>query len=60
MLNQDILRRVEHAGAVDRIRNYQAGTLNQLLEPSRLARLIEAEADARKANLHANRPLYRS
>jgi hypothetical protein len=44
MLNQDILRRVEHAGAVDRIRTYQAGTLNQLLEPSRLARLIEAEA----------------
>jgi hypothetical protein len=44
MLNQDILRRVEHAGTVERIRNYQAGTLNQLLEPSRLARLIEAEA----------------
>lgn len=44
MLNQEILRRVENAGAVERIRNYQAGTLNQLLEPSRLARLIEAEA----------------
>lgn len=44
MVNQELLRRVEHAGAVDRIRNYQAGTLNQLLEPSRLARLIEAEA----------------
>jgi hypothetical protein len=44
MLNQDVLHRVEHAGAVERIRNYQAGNLNQLLEPSRLARLIEAEA----------------
>jgi hypothetical protein len=44
MLDQEILKRIEHAGALDRIRNYQAGNLNQLLEPSRLARLLEAEA----------------
>jgi hypothetical protein len=44
LLDQDILRRIEHAGAVERIRSYQAATLNQLLDPSRLARLIEAEA----------------
>ena len=44
LLNRDILRRIEHAGAIERIRNYQAGVVNQLLDPSRLARLIEAEA----------------
>jgi hypothetical protein len=44
MLDQDILKRIEHAGALDRIRNYQSGNVNQLLEPSRLARLLEAEA----------------
>lgn len=44
MLDQEILKRIEHAGALDRIRNYQAGNVNQLLESSRLARLLEAEA----------------
>lgn len=44
MLDQNILRKIEHAGAVERIRNAQVNTLNQLLEPSRIARLIEAEA----------------
>ena len=44
MLDQTILKKIEHAGMVERIRSAQAGTLNQLLEPGRIARLIEAEA----------------
>jgi hypothetical protein len=44
MLDETILKKIEHAGSLDRIRNYQVGVLNQLLDPSRLARLIEAEA----------------
>ena len=44
LLDEDILRRIEHAGAVDRIRSIQAGRLDMLLDPQRLARLIEAEA----------------
>lgn len=44
LLDQSILKKIEHAGSVDRIRNFQVGILNQLLDPSRIARLIEAEA----------------
>lgn len=44
MLEQSILKKIEHAGIVDRVRSMQTGTLNQLLDPSRIARLIEAEA----------------
>jgi hypothetical protein len=44
MLDQGILKKIEHAGIVDRVRSMQTGTLNQLLDPSRIARLIEAEA----------------
>lgn len=44
MLDQSILKKIEHAGIVDRLRNYQSSTLNQLLDPGRIARLIEAEA----------------
>jgi hypothetical protein len=44
MLDQPILKKIEHAGIVDRVRGMQTGTLNQLLDPSRIARLIEAEA----------------
>ncbi|GIV36472.1 MAG: glutaminyl-tRNA synthetase [Cyclobacteriaceae bacterium] len=43
LLDASILRRIEHAGAIDRIRNVQTTILNQLLEPGRIARLIEAE-----------------
>ncbi|MBI3982000.1 MAG: zinc-dependent metalloprotease [Gemmatimonadetes bacterium] len=47
---EDLLRRVEHAGAVDRVRQMQANRLNQLLDPGRLQRLIEQEAfDPRSA-----------
>ena len=44
LLDEDVLRRIEHAGAVDRVRSVQAGQLDLLLNPQRLARLIEAEA----------------
>jgi hypothetical protein len=44
MLDQSILKKIEHAGILDRVRSMQTGTLNQLLDPSRIARLIEAEA----------------
>ncbi len=43
MLDTDILRRIEHAGALERIRRAQASVLGQLLDPQRMARLIEAE-----------------
>ena len=43
LLDPDLLRRIEHAGAVDRIRSRQVGILNTLLTPARLQRLIEAE-----------------
>ena len=44
MLDEDILRRIEHAGALERVRRLQVGLVNMLLDPQRLARLIEAEA----------------
>ncbi len=44
MLEEDILSRIEHAGAVDRIRRLQVGVVNNLLNPGRMQRLIEAEA----------------
>ncbi|MEN8196544.1 MAG: zinc-dependent metalloprotease, partial [Pseudomonadota bacterium] len=44
LLDESILRRIEPAGAVDRIRGRQVGILNNLLHPTRLQRLIEAEA----------------
>jgi hypothetical protein len=43
MLDKEILRRIEPAGAVDRIRNYQVGLLDDMLQPARLQRMIEAE-----------------
>ena len=39
----EILRRVEHAGAVERMRRLQVTRLNQLLDPGRMQRLIESE-----------------
>lgn len=43
-LNTDVLRRLEHAGAVERIRAYQELAVQRLLNHARLARLIEHEA----------------
>ena len=42
-LNIDVLRRLEHAGAVERIRAYQELAVQRLLNHARLARLIEHE-----------------
>lgn len=46
LLEEDILRRIEHAGALERIRNVQVGVLGTLLNAQRMARLIEAETIA--------------
>ena len=44
LLSDDVLRRIEPAGIVDRIRASQATVLDVVLDPRRLARLLEAEA----------------
>jgi Met-zincin len=44
LLDEAILKKIEHAGSLDRIRSAQTATLNNVLDPSRIARLIEAEA----------------
>jgi hypothetical protein len=43
-LDIDMLRRIEHAGAVERIRAYQELAVQRLLNHARLARMIEHEA----------------
>lgn len=43
-LDFDVLRRIEHAGAVERIRAYQELAVQRLLNHARLARMIEHEA----------------
>jgi hypothetical protein len=43
-LEMDMLRRLEHAGAVERIRAYQELAVQRLLNHARLARMIEHEA----------------
>ncbi|MBJ6118378.1 zinc-dependent metalloprotease [Pontibacter sp. BT310] len=44
MLDETIIRKFESAGTVDRIRNAQVNIVNNLLEPGRMARLLEAQA----------------
>ena len=43
-VDSDMLRRLEHAGAVERIRAYQELAVQRLLNHARLARMIEHEA----------------
>src|SRR5690606_32699715 len=43
-LDRDMLRRLEHAGAVERIRPYQDLPVQRLLNHARIARMIEHEA----------------
>jgi hypothetical protein len=43
-LDMDMLRRLEHAGAVERVRAYQELAVQRLLNHARLARMIEHEA----------------
>ena len=44
LIRPEILGRIEHAGIIRRLNQVQTRTLDNLLEPSRLARLIEAES----------------
>ena len=44
LLDENLLRRMEGSGVVERIRSIQSGYLNSLLSPTRAQRLIEAEA----------------
>ena len=46
MIDEDILRRIEHAGIVDRIRQRQIGVVTNILDPARMQRLIEGGARA--------------
>jgi len=52
ILNNDILRRIEGVGAMDRIRRYQVGAVNTLLNPIRIGRLMEAEALANGSEVY--------
>lgn len=44
LLDDDLLRRLEGSGSVERMRAAQVATLEQLLDPARLERLIEGRA----------------
>jgi len=43
LADQEILRRIEHAGALERVRGRQVAFLDQMLDPRRMQRLIESE-----------------
>ncbi|MBW1297891.1 zinc-dependent metalloprotease [Aquimarina litoralis] len=44
LLDPNIFNKIESAGSVERLRNFQTRTLNNLLDYGRMARLIENEA----------------
>ena len=44
LLDEDILRRIEHAGAIERIKNLQAGILRSTMNAGVMTRLSEQEA----------------
>ena len=44
MIREDILQRIENGGIVNRIRGYQVGAINNLLNSQKLARMMEGEA----------------
>ncbi|MFB6279646.1 MAG: zinc-dependent metalloprotease [Salinibacter sp.] len=44
LIEADVLRRIEASGALERVREAQVGALELLLQPKRMARLLEAEA----------------
>lgn len=43
LVNTDVSRKFENAGTIERIRRIQVNTLNAILEPGRLERLIEVQ-----------------
>ena len=59
MLDRNILSRIEHAGAVDRLRARQVAVLNNLLEPRRMQRLIESQAAIGAGRVHPGRAVRR-
>lgn len=44
LVPEDVMRRLEPTGAVNRVRQAQASVINQLLNPGRLLRMLEHEA----------------
>jgi hypothetical protein len=44
MIDENILRRIENVGTVERMRGVQVSVLNRVLDPGRMQRLIEGEA----------------
>ena len=44
LIDMDILRRIEGVGMMNRIRQYQVGAVNRVLDLQRLARMMESEA----------------
>ena len=44
LLDQELLRKFEHVGAVERVRWYQVNAVNQLLDVDRFERMIEQQA----------------
>ena len=44
LIEQNVLKRIEGTGSMERIRRFQSRTLSQLLDFGRLARLLEGEA----------------
>jgi hypothetical protein len=44
MIDEDVLQRIENIGTVERMRVLMVGTLNRVLDPGRMQRLIESEA----------------
>ncbi len=57
-INEEVSRRIEHAGVVNRVRAAQVSVVNELLEFSRLARLIECEARYGKASSYTMGNLF--
>ncbi|HEU5219306.1 MAG TPA: zinc-dependent metalloprotease, partial [Gemmatimonadales bacterium] len=43
LVDESLLRRLENTGAIERVRQIQAGVINRLLEPQRMIRLTEGE-----------------
>lgn len=54
LLNADVLRRIEGAGTLSRVRGLQSSALGILLQPQRLARMIEFEAMAETPSASMN------
>ncbi|MES3629793.1 MAG: zinc-dependent metalloprotease [Longimonas sp.] len=44
LIDEEVLRRIEGSGAIERVRTIQVGVVDDVLDPMRMARLIEAEA----------------